>query len=152
MHTAIELVDARYGALGVRETRSSGDNLSEFVYEGIDDHNRVLIGDLPHGCGVLGLLIEQPKPLRLKDLSLHPASIGFPQHHPPMHSFLGVPVKVRDEVFGSLYLAEKVNGQEFTEDDEVVVRALAAGRIRWYSRPLDRAAALTAVPASGCPR
>lgn len=69
-----------------------------------------------------------------------------------MHSFLGVPVKVRDEVFGSLYLAEKVNGQEFTEDDEVVVRALAAGRIRWYSRPLDRAAALTAVPASGCPR
>ncbi|MEC3953148.1 GAF domain-containing sensor histidine kinase [Nocardia sp. CDC153] len=126
VHTAIELVDARYGALGVRETRSSGDNLSEFVYEGIDDRTRVLIGELPHGCGVLGLLIEQPKPLRLKDLSNHPASIGFPAHHPPMHSFLGVPVKVRDEVFGSLYLTEKVNGQEFTEDDEVVVRALAA--------------------------
>ncbi|MGW4249731.1 sensor histidine kinase, partial [Nocardia sp. NPDC004722] len=126
VHTAIELVDARYGALGVRETRNSGDNLSQFVYEGIDERTRVLIGDLPHGCGVLGLLIEQPKPLRLKDLSNHPASIGFPEHHPPMHSFLGVPVKVRDEVFGSLYLTEKVNGLEFTEDDEVVVRALAA--------------------------
>ncbi|APA99003.1 Histidine kinase [Nocardia seriolae] len=126
VHTAIELVDARYGALGVRETRRSGDNLSEFVYEGIDDRTRVLIGDLPHGCGVLGLLIEKPEPLRLKDLSNHPASIGFPEHHPPMHSFLGVPVKVRDEVFGSLYLTEKINGQEFTEDDEVVVRALAA--------------------------
>ncbi|MFF2549526.1 GAF domain-containing protein [Nocardia sp. NPDC058058] len=126
VHTAIELVDARYGALGVRETGSSGNNLCEFVYEGIDDRTRVLIGDLPTGCGVLGLLIEEPKPIRMADLSTHPASIGFPQHHPPMRSFLGVPVKVRDEVFGSLYLTEKANGLEFTEDDEVVVRALAA--------------------------
>lgn len=126
VHTAIELVDARYGALGVRETGSSGNNLCEFVYEGIDDRTRVLIGDLPNGCGVLGLLIEEPKPIRLTDLSMHPASIGFPEHHPPMRSFLGVPVKVRDEVFGSLYLTEKANAQEFTEDDEVVVRALAA--------------------------
>ncbi|WP_067546475.1 sensor histidine kinase [Nocardia crassostreae] len=126
VHTAIELVDARYGALGVRETRGDGNSLSAFVYEGVDDHARVLIGALPRGGGVLGLLIEEPKPLRLTDLSLHPASIGFPKHHQPMHSFLGVPVKVREEVFGSLYLTEKANGQEFTEDDEVVVRALAA--------------------------
>lgn len=126
VHTAIELVDARYGALGVRETRGSSNPLSEFVYEGIDDRTRVLIGDLPHGGGVLGLLIEQPKPIRLADLSKHPASIGFPEHHPPMHTFLGVPVKVREEVFGSLYLTEKAGGLEFTEDDEVVVRALAA--------------------------
>ncbi|WP_330180037.1 GAF domain-containing protein [Nocardia sp. NBC_01503] len=126
VHTAIELVDARYGALGVRETRTSTHPLSEFVYEGIDDRTRVLIGDLPHGGGVLGLLIEQPKPIRLSDLSKHPASIGFPEHHPPMRTFLGVPVKVREEVFGSLYLTEKAGGLEFTEDDEVVVRALAA--------------------------
>ncbi|MBF6180835.1 GAF domain-containing protein [Nocardia otitidiscaviarum] len=126
VHTAIELVDARYGALGVRETRGYTHPLSEFVYEGIDDRTRVLIGDLPHGGGVLGLLIEQPEPIRLADLSDHPASIGFPEHHPPMRTFLGVPVKVRDEVFGSLYLTEKAGGLEFTEDDEVVVRALAA--------------------------
>lgn len=126
VHTAIELVDARYGALGVRETRGRSNPLSEFVYEGIDDRTRVMIGDLPHGAGVLGLLIEQPKPLRLSNLSSHPASIGFPEHHPPMRSFLGVPVKVRDEVFGSLYLTEKAGGLEFTEDDEAVVRALAA--------------------------
>ncbi|WP_323137827.1 GAF domain-containing sensor histidine kinase [Nocardia sp. alder85J] len=126
VHTAIELVDARYGALGVRETRGTGHNLAEFVYEGINDQTRTLIGDLPHGGGVLGLLIEQPKPLRLTDLSTHPTSVGFPVNHPPMKSFLGVPVKVRDEVFGNLYLTEKANGQEFTEDDEAVVQALAA--------------------------
>ncbi|WP_019926083.1 GAF domain-containing sensor histidine kinase [Nocardia sp. BMG111209] len=126
VHTAIELVDARYGALGVRETRGTGHNLAEFVYEGINDQARTLIGDLPHGGGVLGLLIEQPKPLRLNDLSTHPTSVGFPVNHPPMKSFLGVPVKVRDEVFGNLYLTEKANGQEFTEDDEAVVQALAA--------------------------
>ncbi|MQY27771.1 sensor histidine kinase [Nocardia aurantia] len=126
VHTAIELVDARYGALGVRETRGTGHNLAEFVYEGINDQTRTLIGDLPHGGGVLGLLIEQPKPLRLNDLSTHPTSVGFPVNHPPMKSFLGVPVKVRDEVFGNLYLTEKADGQEFTEDDEAVVQALAA--------------------------
>ncbi|WP_216905839.1 GAF domain-containing sensor histidine kinase [Nocardia noduli] len=126
VHTAIELVDARYGALGVRETDRSITQLAEFVYEGIDDRTRVMIGDLPRGHGVLGLLIEDPKPIRLKDLSTHAASVGFPRHHPPMHTFLGVPVKVRDEVFGNLYLTEKADGQEFTEDDEVVVQALAA--------------------------
>ncbi|MEU0503384.1 GAF domain-containing protein, partial [Nocardia sp. NPDC005998] len=94
--------------------------------EGIDDRTRVMIGDLPRGHGVLGLLIEEPKPIRLTDLSKHPSSVGFPAHHPPMRTFLGVPVKVRDEVFGNLYLTEKSGGQEFTEDDEVVVQALAA--------------------------
>ncbi|MFE9324408.1 GAF domain-containing protein [Nocardia sp. NPDC052278] len=126
VHTAIELVDAGYGALGVRETDETSNELAEFVYEGIDDRTRVMIGDLPRGHGVLGLLFEQPKPIRLPDLSKHPSSVGFPTHHPPMHTFLGVPVKVRDEIFGNLYLTEKAGGQEFTDDDEVVVRALAA--------------------------
>ncbi|MFC8041962.1 GAF domain-containing sensor histidine kinase [Nocardia sp. NPDC057353] len=126
VHTAIELVDAGYGALGVRETGEDSKQLAEFVYEGIDDRGRRLIGDLPRGHGVLGLLIEDPKPLRLAQLSAHAGSVGFPHNHPPMSTFLGVPVKVRDEVFGNLYLTEKKGGQEFTEDDEVVVRALAA--------------------------
>ncbi|MFE3445174.1 GAF domain-containing protein [Nocardia sp. NPDC059180] len=126
VHTAIELVDARYGALGVREADKSSKTLSEFVYEGIDDRTRVLIGDLPRGHGVLGLLFEQPKPIRLADMSQHPSSVGFPPHHPPMHTFLGVPVQVREEIFGNLYLTEKAGGQEFTADDEVVVQALAA--------------------------
>ncbi|WP_433663204.1 GAF domain-containing protein [Nocardia sp. CA-128927] len=126
VHAAIELVDAGYGALGVRETDRDSLQLAEFVYEGIDDRTRVMIGDLPRGHGVLGVLIEEPKPIRLTDLSTHPASVGFPAHHPPMNTFLGVPVKVRDEVFGNLYLTEKAGGQEFTEDDEVIVQALAA--------------------------
>lgn len=126
VHTAIELVDAGYGALGVRETDRTSLRLAEFVYEGIDDRTRVLIGDLPRGHGVLGLLIQEPKPIRLSNLSDHPSSVGFPAHHPPMSTFLGVPVKVRDEVFGNLYLTEKAGGLEFTEDDEVVVQALAA--------------------------
>ncbi|MFQ6399159.1 GAF domain-containing protein [Nocardia sp. KC 131] len=126
VHTAIELVDAEYGALGVRETDRTSLQLAEFVYEGIDDRTRVMIGDLPRGHGVLGLLIEQPKPIRLSNLSDHPSSVGFPANHPPMSTFLGVPVKVRDEVFGNLYLTEKAGGQEFTDDDEVVVQALAA--------------------------
>ncbi|MEV6426392.1 GAF domain-containing protein [Nocardia sp. NPDC051463] len=126
VHSAIELVDAEYGALGVRETDPTSNQLAEFVYEGIDDRTRVMIGDLPRGHGVLGLLIEQPKPIRLANLSDHPSSVGFPEHHPPMHTFLGVPVQVRDEVFGNLYLTEKAGGLEFTEDDEVVVQALAA--------------------------
>ncbi|MGS2811401.1 GAF domain-containing protein [Nocardia sp. MW-W600-9] len=126
VHTAIELVDARYGAIGVRETDKTSNQLAEFVYEGIDDRTRVLIGDLPRGHGVLGLLIAEPKPIRLTNLSDHPSSVGFPDNHPPMRTFLGVPVQVRGEVFGNLYLTEKADGLEFTEDDEVVVLALAA--------------------------
>jgi len=124
VHAAIELVDCRYGALGV--LNANGEGLAEFVYEGIDEETRRQIGDLPTGHGLLGLVIQQPKPLRLDDLARHPASAGFPAHHPPMRTFLGVPVRVRDEVFGNLYLTEKSGGQPFTEDDEVVVQALAA--------------------------
>jgi signal transduction histidine kinase len=120
---AIELVDARYGALGVL---GSDNYLARFVYVGIDPETRAHMGDLPQGHGLLGQLISDPKPLRLRDLSKHPVSVGFPPNHPPMRSFLGVPVRVRDEVYGNLYLTEKRGGGEFTADDEVVVQALAA--------------------------
>jgi signal transduction histidine kinase len=123
VHTAIELVDARYGALGVR---GSGHDLVAFIYEGIDEKERERIGHLPEGRGVLGVLIDDPKPIRLDDIAQHPASVGFPANHPPMRAFLGVPVRIRDEVFGNLYLTEKANGQPFSEDDEVLVKALAA--------------------------
>lgn len=123
VHTAAELVDARYGALGVR---GYDHRLVEFVYEGIDEETRHLIGSLSEGRGVLGALIEEPKPIRLDDISRHPASVGFPLHHPPMRTFLGVPVRIRDEVFGNLYLTEKADGQPFSDDDEVLVQALAA--------------------------
>ncbi|WP_249645585.1 sensor histidine kinase [Nocardia sputi] len=123
VHTAISLVEARYGALGVR---GHDQQLTQFIYQGIDEPTRELIGDLPQGHGVLGLLFSQPTPIRLDNLAEHPSSVGFPAHHPPMRTFLGVPVRIRDEVFGNLYLTEKAGGQPFTEDDEVIVRALAA--------------------------
>ncbi|MFJ1768103.1 GAF domain-containing protein [Amycolatopsis sp. NPDC088138] len=123
VQAAIELGEAEYGALGVLAEDGS---LSEFIYLGIDDETRHLIGDLPEGHGVLGVVIDEAKPLRLEEISAHPVSVGFPADHPPMHSFLGVPVRVRDEVFGRLYLTEKKNGEPFTDDDEVVVQALAA--------------------------
>ena len=123
VHTAIELVDARYGALGVR---GSGHDLLAFIYEGIDEEERERIGHLPEGRGVLGVLIDDPKPIRLDDIAQHPASVGFPPNHPPMRAFLGVPVRIRGEVFGNLYLTEKADGQLFSEDDEVLVGALAA--------------------------
>ena len=84
------------------------------------------MGQLPEGKGLLGQLIVDPRPLRLADIGAHEASVGFPAHHPPMRSFLGVPVRVRDAVFGNLYLTEKAGGAEFTAADEVVVEALAA--------------------------
>jgi two-component system, NarL family, sensor histidine kinase DevS len=123
VHTAIELVDAQYGALGVR---GHDNEVVEFVYEGIDAATRDRIGHLPEGRGVLGALVDDPKPIRLENISSHPASVGFPPNHPPMRTFLGVPVRVRDDVFGNLYLAEKVDGHPFSEDDEVLVQALAA--------------------------
>lgn len=123
VHTAIELVDARYGALGVR---GSGHNLTAFIYEGIAGDESARIGNLPEGRGVLGVLIDEPKPIRLDDIARHPASVGFPPNHPPMGSFLGVPVRIHNEVFGNLYLTEKADGQPFSEDDEVLVGALAA--------------------------
>ncbi|BBX45872.1 GAF domain-containing sensor histidine kinase [Mycobacterium cookii] len=121
--TAIHLVDARYGALGVR---GQAHDLVEFVYQGIDDETRALIGNLPQGRGVLGVLIDDPQPIRLDNIQQHSASVGFPPNHPPMRTFLGVPVKIRDEVFGNLYLTEKANGQPFSEDDEILAQALAA--------------------------
>ncbi|QLY28603.1 GAF domain-containing sensor histidine kinase [Nocardia huaxiensis] len=123
VHTAITLVDARYGALGVRGHDAQ---LTQFIYEGIDEHTRTLIGDLPQGHGVLGLLFSQPKPIRLLNLADHPSSVGFPPNHPPMGTFLGVPVRIRNEIFGNLYLTEKAGGLPFNEDDEVIVQALAA--------------------------
>ncbi|WP_433259839.1 GAF domain-containing protein [Actinosynnema sp. CS-041913] len=123
VQVAVELVGARYGALGVLGTR---DDLSEFVYVGIDDETRARMGHLPEGKGLLGLLIKDPRAIRLHDLTIHEASVGFPPNHPPMHSFLGVPVRVRDEVFGNLYMTEKTDGADFTADDEVVLSALAA--------------------------
>src|ERR1700739_2100529 len=123
VHTAIELVDARYGALGVR---GHSHELAEFIYEGINEPTRDLIGHLPEGRGVLGVLIDDPKPIRLDNIHDHTASVGFPPNHPPMRTFLGVPVRIRDQVFGNRYLTEKKTGQPFSEDDEVLVLALAA--------------------------
>ncbi|OZD01786.1 histidine kinase [Rhodococcus sp. 06-235-1A] len=123
VESAVSLVGARYGALGVR---GDGHDLKAFIHHGIDDDVRDAIGQLPTGRGVLGLLIDQPHVLRLEDLSVHPEAVGFPPNHPPMKSFLGVPIRVRDEVFGNLYLTEKKDGAQFTEDDEVVTRALAS--------------------------
>ena len=120
---AMELADAKFGALGVIGTDG---RLSQFVHVGIDDATRELIGPLPTGHGVLGVVIESARPLRLDDLALHPASVGFPAHHPPMRSFLGVPVRARGAVFGRLYLTEKLSGSGFSEDDEIVVSALAS--------------------------
>lgn len=123
VRTAIDLVDARYGALGAR---GAGHELVEFIYEGIDESTARRIGHLPEGGGVLGVLLDEPKPIRLDHIFEHPASVGFPRHHPPMRTFLGVPVRIRDTVFGNLYLTEKADGQPFSEDDEVLVEALAA--------------------------
>ena len=122
--------------------RGHAHDLVEFVYQGIDDETRALIGHLPQGRGVLGVLIDDPQPIRLDNIRQHSASVGFPANHPPMRGFLGVPVKIRDEVFGNLYLTEKANGQPFSEDDEIWRGACGSGRHR------DRqCAALRAVPA-----
>ena len=120
---AVDVLDARYGALGVLGPQ---DGLSEFVYVGISSEERALMGHLPEGRGLLGLLIHHPQVIRLPDLAAHPESVGFPANHPPMHTFLGAPIRIRDRVFGNLYLTEKRGGGEFTADDEVVLQALAA--------------------------
>ncbi|HZN76444.1 MAG TPA: GAF domain-containing protein, partial [Micromonosporaceae bacterium] len=120
---ACELVGARYGALGVI---GPDRRLAEFITHGIDPEVHAAIGDLPTGRGVLGLLIDDPRPVRLPDIAQHPQSYGFPPNHPVMRSFLGVPIRIRDQVFGNLYLAEKLGAAEFTEDDEQIAVALAA--------------------------
>ncbi|MEU4216703.1 GAF domain-containing sensor histidine kinase [Actinoplanes sp. NPDC026623] len=121
---ACTLAGARYGALGV--IGADRTELSDFITHGIDPATHARIGDLPHGQGVLGLLITDPRPVRLPDIRKHPRSYGFPPNHPPMHSFLGVPVRTRDQIFGNLYLAEKQGAAEFSDDDEEIVVALAA--------------------------
>ncbi|HEY8545605.1 MAG TPA: GAF domain-containing protein [Acidimicrobiales bacterium] len=124
VEAAVDLVDARYGALGVLDESRS--RLAQFITVGIDDETYNAIGHLPEGHGILGLLILDSKPLRLPDLSEHPDSAGFPPHHPPMRSFLGVPIRVRDEVFGNLYLTDKTTAEVFTDVDEELVVGLAA--------------------------
>lgn len=154
---ACQLTDARYGALGVV---GHDRRLSEFITHGIDPCLRAQIGDLPTGHGVLGLLIDDPRPVRLLDIATHPGSTGFPPHHPPMRSFLGVPVRIREQVFGNLYLAEKRGATAFTDDDEeiTVALAVAAGaavenarlyalaqrRQRWLAATTEITAALSA--------
>ncbi|MCX5208242.1 GAF domain-containing protein [Kitasatospora sp. NBC_00240] len=123
VEAAVTLVDAEYGALGVIGEEQG---LSRFVPVGIDQERIERIGPLPSGHGLLGELIRHPGPLRLAEISEHPASYGFPEHHPPMHSFLGVPIRVRDRVYGNLYLTGKRGGAEFDADDEAVLETLAA--------------------------
>ncbi|MFE6871801.1 PP2C family protein-serine/threonine phosphatase [Kitasatospora sp. NPDC057692] len=123
--TAMDLVGARYGALGVLD--SSGDRLERFVTAGLTEEERAALAgvDFPHGRGVLGHLIRHPEPLRVDDISSHPASVGFPPGHPPMRTLLGVAITVRGEIYGDLYLSERADGRPFDADDEEIVRALA---------------------------
>ncbi len=122
VEAAVVLVNAEYGALGVV---GDDERLAQFIPVGISDQLRARIGALPTGHGLLGELIRHPRPLRLGDLSEHAASAGFPEQHPPMRSFLGVPIRVRDEVFGNLYLTEKRDGTHFDAEDEGVLSTLA---------------------------
>ena len=124
VHSACELVDAKYGALAV--LGPDGERVVEFVTQGVTQQEREAIGDPPRGHGVLGLLIREGRARRLPDIAGHPDSYGFPPNHPPMHSFLGTPIRIRDEVFGNLYLTEKQGAAEFSPDDEAILVALAA--------------------------
>ena len=123
VESAVKLVDATYGALGV-----IGDDkrLADFIPVGLTAEEIGQIHHWPEGRGLLGLLIDDPGPLRLEDIAAHPQSSGFPEGHPPMRGFLGVPIRLRDQVFGNLYLTNKRGGGEFTEDDEAVLVALGA--------------------------
>lgn len=120
---AIELTGARYGALGVRDR---GGALTSFLHQGIEPELVEHIGPLPVGRGVLGVALADIPALRLDDLADHPAAAGFPRHHPPMHAFLGVPITIRGEVYGSLYVTHDRRGPTFSESDEVAVRVLAS--------------------------
>ncbi|MGW0593169.1 GAF domain-containing protein [Streptosporangium sp. NPDC002607] len=122
VETATRLVDAGFGAMGVVGQENT---LVQFIPVGLSEEEIARVEHWPHGLGLLGLLIKEPRPLRLTRISDHPESYGFPPGHPPMGSFLGVPVRVRDEVFGNLYLTEKRGGGEFDEEDQAIVVALA---------------------------
>jgi signal transduction histidine kinase len=121
---ACQVADARFGALGVlhRDRR----RLSDFITHGVTDEERRAIGTLPEGKGILGILIDEAHPLRLERIQDHPRSVGFPPNHPPMERFLGVPLMVRGQVFGNLYLTEKLGGEPFSQADEDAVKTLAA--------------------------
>lgn len=141
--TAAELADAHYAAIGV--VSEDGKGLSDFVYTGIDEETAERIGRLPDGHkGLLGALIHQPETLRLAHLSADPRSCGFPPHHPPMRTFLGVPIRVQGEIFGNLYLTEKRGGADFNEYDVHMVRVLATeagiaiGNARLYEAAMQR--------------
>ena len=143
VQAAVDLVDARYGALGVLGPDGT---VVDFVHVGMDQQAVDAIGPTPTGRGILGVLIERPTPVRLEHLAEHPASVGFPANHPPMDSFLGVPVRVRGEVFGNLYLTDKRGGRPFNVEDEKTVMALAAAaavaieNARLYERSRQREA------------
>jgi signal transduction histidine kinase len=124
IETARTLTGARYAALGVLDASRS--SLERFVYTGIDEETRARIGDLPRGRGIHGALIEDATPLRLHAISDDPRSVGFPEHHPPMRTFLGVPLRIRGVAYGNLYLTEKAGGEDFTADDEDIAVLLAA--------------------------
>jgi len=123
VEAAVTLVDARYGALGVVDRDG---RLADFIPVGLDEATIAGIDHWPDGRGLLGLLISDPRPVRLADIAGHPQSSGFPDGHPPMKSFLGVPIRIRDEVYGNLYLTEKRGGAAFDEEDETLVTALSA--------------------------
>ena len=124
VETAAELTGARYAALGVID--KSGQALERFLTTGIDPETHAAIGDLPRGRGILGVLIREGQTLRLHDIADDPRSVGFPRHHPPMQTFLGVPIRLRGVAYGNLYLTEKEGGGDFTEEDEELTQLLAA--------------------------
>ena len=124
VETAARLTGARYAALGVID--QTGTALERFLTTGIDAETHAAIGDLPKGRGILGVLIRESAPLRLANLADDPRSVGFPAHHPPMHTFLGVPILLRGVAYGNLYLTEKEGGGGFTDDDQEVIQLLAA--------------------------
>jgi two-component system, NarL family, sensor histidine kinase DevS len=132
LETARQMTGARYAALGILD--SDRERLERFITLGVDEETRKRIGPLPEGKGVLGVLISDPKPLRLRRVGEHPRSYGFPESHPPMSTFLGVPIIIRGEAYGNLYLTEKQNG-EFTEVDEESVIVLAD----WAAIAIDNA-------------
>jgi len=123
VQAAADLTGARYAALGVIDR--SGQELERFVTTGIDAETHAAIGDLPRGRGILGVLIRDARTLRLHDLTVDPRSVGFPPNHPPMRSFLGVPILLRGMAYGNLYLTEKEGGEDFADEDEEIVTLLA---------------------------
>ena len=124
VETAAQLTGARYASLAVVDP--SGQTLERFLTTGVDEETYAAIGELPRGRGILGVVIREAKPLRLHDIAEDPRSVGFPAHHPPMQTFLGVPILLRGVAYGNLYLTEKKNGGDFTEDDEELTQLLAA--------------------------